>query len=257
MKNGIWLCQNCAKLIDNDERRYTVAALRQWKAVAELEAHHRIGKTQTHFLQGTDWNLHDRRRKVRDDTKEFINFALARLGDINLFGPEYSNFRKTMETADTLFPTDVRSYLEDVDKTVKDLWTYAQNRKKVVEVEEIGDDDAIRKDHELQRHLNDLLQMIRGAFLSYLSVSAPPSALQQPALASAQPSPPIAGTDIAALRAKFVRIVEGLRLRGGNCHNPKFGSPEYLEAEEMADRGWFHRTPHGYIVQSAFNPSAF
>ncbi len=33
--NGIWLCQNCAKLIDTDERRFTVALLRDWKATAE------------------------------------------------------------------------------------------------------------------------------------------------------------------------------------------------------------------------------
>lgn len=33
--NGIWLCQNCAKLVDNDAARYTVDALRDWKAAAE------------------------------------------------------------------------------------------------------------------------------------------------------------------------------------------------------------------------------
>ena len=33
--NGIWLCQNCAKLIDSDEDRFTVALLREWKAKAE------------------------------------------------------------------------------------------------------------------------------------------------------------------------------------------------------------------------------
>jgi hypothetical protein len=48
-ENGIWLCQNHAKLVDNDEVRYTVALLQDWKrrvenaALAELEggsAHH-------------------------------------------------------------------------------------------------------------------------------------------------------------------------------------------------------------------------
>jgi hypothetical protein len=33
--NGIWLCQNCAKLIDSDESRYSVALLREWKSRAE------------------------------------------------------------------------------------------------------------------------------------------------------------------------------------------------------------------------------
>ncbi|MCK2184103.1 hypothetical protein [Halomonas getboli] len=38
MENGIWLCQSCAKLIDNDESRYPVALLRQWKVEAEAGA---------------------------------------------------------------------------------------------------------------------------------------------------------------------------------------------------------------------------
>jgi tetratricopeptide (TPR) repeat protein len=36
--NGIWLCQSCAKLIDNDPERYTVAVLREWKVSAEERA---------------------------------------------------------------------------------------------------------------------------------------------------------------------------------------------------------------------------
>lgn len=36
--NGIWLCQNCAKLVDNDEQRYTVDLLRQWKQLSEQAA---------------------------------------------------------------------------------------------------------------------------------------------------------------------------------------------------------------------------
>ncbi len=37
-ENGIWLCQNCAKLIDNDPARYTGDLLRSWKTGAEAEA---------------------------------------------------------------------------------------------------------------------------------------------------------------------------------------------------------------------------
>ena len=33
--NGIWLCQTCAKLVDSDQSRYSVSALRAWKSVAE------------------------------------------------------------------------------------------------------------------------------------------------------------------------------------------------------------------------------
>jgi hypothetical protein len=37
-QNGVWVCQTCAKLVDNDESRYSVEALKEWKRVAELAA---------------------------------------------------------------------------------------------------------------------------------------------------------------------------------------------------------------------------
>lgn len=43
--NGIWLCQNHAKLVDNDPARFSVELLRKWKADAEAEARDRVGKT--------------------------------------------------------------------------------------------------------------------------------------------------------------------------------------------------------------------
>lgn len=36
--NGIWLCQNCGKLVDNDDVRFTIEVLRRWKVSAEAEA---------------------------------------------------------------------------------------------------------------------------------------------------------------------------------------------------------------------------
>jgi len=41
--NGIWLCQNCAKLIDSDVQRYTPELLREWKRRAEQRARDEIG----------------------------------------------------------------------------------------------------------------------------------------------------------------------------------------------------------------------
>ena len=43
--NGIWLCQNCAKLVDNDVLRFSVTLLNGWKGDAEEEAQARIGKS--------------------------------------------------------------------------------------------------------------------------------------------------------------------------------------------------------------------
>ena len=36
--NGIWLCQFCAKLVDNDKSRYSVELLNHWKALSESAA---------------------------------------------------------------------------------------------------------------------------------------------------------------------------------------------------------------------------
>jgi hypothetical protein len=38
VENGIWLCQVCAKLVDNDTPKYSAAVLREWKATAERDA---------------------------------------------------------------------------------------------------------------------------------------------------------------------------------------------------------------------------
>jgi len=38
IRNGIWLCQNCAKLIDNDPERYSSVTLLSWKKGAEEAA---------------------------------------------------------------------------------------------------------------------------------------------------------------------------------------------------------------------------
>ena len=40
--NGLWLCQNCAKLVDNDPERYPVELLRAWKRQAEEAARQEI-----------------------------------------------------------------------------------------------------------------------------------------------------------------------------------------------------------------------
>lgn len=41
-QNGIWLCRNCAAMIDRDENYYTVTLLHAWKRLAELEASNNI-----------------------------------------------------------------------------------------------------------------------------------------------------------------------------------------------------------------------
>src|SRR6266851_5472339 len=46
IENAIWLCQNCAKLIDNDPQRFTSRVLVAWRGLAEAVAQAEVGKTQ-------------------------------------------------------------------------------------------------------------------------------------------------------------------------------------------------------------------
>jgi len=50
-RNAIWLCQNCAKLVDNDPVRFTVEVLQMWKRDAEHEAEDKVGKTSSPHKQ--------------------------------------------------------------------------------------------------------------------------------------------------------------------------------------------------------------
>ena len=47
-ENGIWLCQNCAKLIDSDPTNYTVELIKEWKREAETAAFMKLGACLEH-----------------------------------------------------------------------------------------------------------------------------------------------------------------------------------------------------------------
>ena len=48
IKNAIWMCQTCAKLIDSDPVRFTEGVLMRMKRDAELKAKRRLGKPPAH-----------------------------------------------------------------------------------------------------------------------------------------------------------------------------------------------------------------
>ena len=43
--NGIWLCQNCAKLVDSDVVRFSIELLQRWKIDREAQARRDVGRT--------------------------------------------------------------------------------------------------------------------------------------------------------------------------------------------------------------------
>lgn len=61
INNGIWLCQSCAKLVDNDPVRYPVDVLYLWKKLAET--------TAIHELENPSSTGDDSKKKIRNTRK--------------------------------------------------------------------------------------------------------------------------------------------------------------------------------------------
>jgi hypothetical protein len=59
INNGIWLCQNCAKLIDSDENKYSVDLLKDWKSTSEESARRKVENSvaSTRAVQDEDTEL--------------------------------------------------------------------------------------------------------------------------------------------------------------------------------------------------------
>ena len=53
LENALWLCQNCAKLVDSDSSRFTAQTLRRWKVLAEAKAQRSLNSqpSQEYFPQ--------------------------------------------------------------------------------------------------------------------------------------------------------------------------------------------------------------
>jgi HEAT repeat protein len=60
IKNAIWLCQTCGKLVDNDENGFTADDLQQWKSYAETAALAVIGRNAVpHAVGLAEWRNRD------------------------------------------------------------------------------------------------------------------------------------------------------------------------------------------------------
>lgn len=79
--NGIWLCQTCGKLVDNDAIRYTTVRLREWKKRAEETALAEIeNRTSNPFVLADsiqvvfdEWDIWRNRSNLPGDDFIFIS----------------------------------------------------------------------------------------------------------------------------------------------------------------------------------------
>jgi hypothetical protein len=73
IENGMWLCQNCGKLIDSNEQKYSVEILEAWKHEAEQQAQSEVEKSMSQAFSGRpidDCVLTDYLRTITRQAKE-------------------------------------------------------------------------------------------------------------------------------------------------------------------------------------------
>ncbi len=100
IQNGVWLCQNCAKLIDSDPVRYSIADITQWKVEAEERVRRELAGTKEappskpliiayRFTPGTDLSSRDAQynimyvNRVLGKQRHEIERYLGKLDEIN------------------------------------------------------------------------------------------------------------------------------------------------------------------------------
>lgn len=84
IQNGIWLCQNCAKLIDTDINKYSSKELLNWKSMAEKES---LAIITNDFIQQNHNCLFESRVKVNEKLYNEVSEANSIINElINLSG---------------------------------------------------------------------------------------------------------------------------------------------------------------------------
>lgn len=117
-ENGIWLCQSCSKMIDNDVNYFTIPRLNEWKCLSEEEARKAIGKKifseqsasdmlamalngyPKKFLSQTIKNAHDASAKsleVLDPRFNVISSYQAGITKFSLSAKENINLKVTIK----------------------------------------------------------------------------------------------------------------------------------------------------------------
>ena len=138
ISNGIWLCSNCASLIDREPEKYTVELLKEWKEKSCEDTRSNLGKKQNpenqNKLEKIDLIL-DYVKSISDDgtyvtykkidkkrIDEFIiNFHKCQKKPlINCIIPFCQEMIKTFESADTIDMVEkkyaIKAWQEKMDK---------------------------------------------------------------------------------------------------------------------------------------------
>ncbi|MDP9314369.1 MAG: hypothetical protein M3R24_26395 [Chloroflexota bacterium] len=119
--NGLWLCQNCAKLVDNDEQRYTTSLLRAWKKQAEIAALAAIESLASQDLPVALQSF------SRSETLKYLVLGIDNeswLPWFSLFADERSSFTSTEPIEEVYF--DNLHEMQEVFTTLKNVVAKAE-----------------------------------------------------------------------------------------------------------------------------------
>ena len=113
--NGIWLCQNCAKLVDNDPVRYTIDILKNWKQQAEgfaLSAVERSPTEKTIEPETTvDLEISYKKVRVASERHDYLlEVRLRNVGDeiLNAYHVDLEFPAQVVES-----PQEISSYVQE------------------------------------------------------------------------------------------------------------------------------------------------
>lgn len=142
-ENGIWLCRNCAAMIDRDELHYTVAQLHQWKEGAEKRAEDALHKGLQ--SDGADASA----EYLTDDEKIVLYYLLSKEQvavskgvfsqwciDAEIYDVNYDNARLLLPTVEDkseiqLEVAKFRDLLRQKDKKLLEYNAAVENHKRL------------------------------------------------------------------------------------------------------------------------------
>ena len=114
IQNGIWLCQNCAKLIDNDPSRYSSDLLNQWKDRAEKRTLiEMLGITQPKALSASAFDLALEIYLLADRFKDEFNYIRT----VAVFESEMEQLRE----GENIFTVRQLSALQTLQKLYEEI----------------------------------------------------------------------------------------------------------------------------------------
>lgn len=142
-ENGIWLCRNCAAMIDRDEKHYTVELLYQWKDQAEKNAWAELNgqekrealaddeeitlyfmkQKQRIMLSRNDINRWLLDEEVHDYDFENARLLLSTIEDKDKIQLEKERFRSLLREVDnTAYQLAIMRHKRLASYTIREMW---------------------------------------------------------------------------------------------------------------------------------------